>query len=315
VLDTVVVNLLAVIEIGFEPLLQLADLTIRWQTIGVALAALIALGMAARTASAAESAPSAARASGRRARFPSAPRLETAAGASAAQEALLRRDDLALIAVASVPGAVVGGRIVHGLGFWDSYAGELMRLFDPSLGSLSLLGAVLGGTLSGAYMARVLGAPVRGWLDAAAVPLLVALGLGKLAQLLGGSGQGAPFDGPWALAFVGEGPWISASPAMPSHPAQVYEAVWLLLGVVLSLSLAAGTRGGQGPPRGALFAAALASFLLGRILVGFTWRDERLVGPLNVEQALALVALLGVIVWVVLSGVLRARQRRLARSG
>jgi len=55
---------------------------------------------------------------------------------------------------------------------------------------LSLLGAVLGGALSGAYIAGLLEGTTRRWADLAALPMLLALGLGKLAQLLGGAGQG-----------------------------------------------------------------------------------------------------------------------------
>ena len=55
-----------------------------------------------------------------------------------------------------------------------------------------------------------------------------SLGLGKFAQLLGGSGQGAPFDGAWAVAFAPPGPWVSPLPGVPAHPSQMYEGLWLL---------------------------------------------------------------------------------------
>ena len=57
-------------------------------------------------------------------------------------------------------------------------------------GGFELSLAVVGGTLSGAVVAALLGAPVGRWLHAAILPLLVALGAGKVAMMLGGDGQG-----------------------------------------------------------------------------------------------------------------------------
>jgi len=105
---------------------------------------------------------------------------------------------------------VVGGRLVHVLDYAGAYAANPVSIIDPRFGSLSLLGAVLGGALSALYVCRLLNTPAAAWADRAAIPLLVAVGVGKLAQLLGGSGQGLPFDGPWAVAFVGE--WSVGEP-------------------------------------------------------------------------------------------------------
>lgn len=294
---------LAVIEISFDPLLRLGDLTLRWQTIGVTLALLLAFTIAALMA---PDRTSQRPFFGRRnmpdlrPRFPAAPVVAPTGQIVSARP--LRLDDMVLIVAGIVPGAVIGGRMAHALAFFDAYASRPPQLLDPAVGGLSLEGAVLGGLITGAYLARLIGAPLRRWGDAAAVPLLLAIGLGKLAQFLGGSGQGLPFDGPWAVSFGGGGPWVSTNPDLPSHPSQIYEAVWNLVGIPLVL-LWAGRR--RRPTRvnrwvawadragaeGKLFVGALSWFLLGRIIIGFTWRDDATVGPFNAEQILALVAL------------------------
>lgn len=270
-------GLLAVIELSFDPALRIGDLLIRWQTVGVTLALLAGLGVAALI---------------------DGHLAEGATGRSA-----LRLDDLVYIVLAVVPGAVVGGRVIHGLAFWEAYSSDPTRLLDASVGSLSLTGAMFGGAVTGIYVARLIGAPVRRWADAAAAPLLLAMGLGKLAQLLGGSGQGAPFDGPWAVAFLGPGPWISPTPALPAHPSQVYEGLWLLVGipVILLLAIRGSLTGGGMLDRiraahgnGRLFVGMMIWFLVGRVIVGFTWRDDPVIGPLNAEQAIALAILVGV---------------------
>ena len=214
----------------------------------------------------------------------------------------LRITDMLPILIAIVPGAIVGGRLVHALAYLDFYLARPSALLDPTVGSLSLLGAVLGGWLSAAYVARLLGDHLVRWSDAAAVPMLVVIGFGKLAMVLGGSGQGLPFDGPWAVAFTGDGPWVSANPGLPSHPSQVYEGLWLLAGLPL-LAIVGGRR-----PHGSgrMFAFALCWFLAGRLLVGFTWRDMPVIGPLNVEQAAAV----GVLLIVLVIAIARRRMRR-----
>ncbi len=289
---------LALVTLTFDPTVRAGPLAIRWETLGLAAALFVALLAAAAFV----------RRSGR-----------------VAHLSRLRSDDLFYLVLAAVPGAVVGGRLLVALDYLPYYRVHPAALLDPAQGSLSLLGAVLGGTVTAAYMCRLLEIPASRWLDALAVPLLVAIGLGKLAYLLGGGGQGLPFAGPWALAFAGSGPWLSPAAAIPAHPSQVYEALWACGGVLLVLGLrtervtarlpaglrqaggwlamrrARGVETAPGELRfGYCYLAALVWWLAGRVLVGFTWRAEAAVAVLNVEQVAALtvlVALLAVTTW------------------
>lgn len=272
----------AVIVLSFDPTIQVADLVIRWQTVGVTVALLIGLTVAA---------------------VYGAGILRQSRDANA-----LRLDDMVYIILGVVPGAVVGGRIVHALVFWEAYAADPVRLFDVSAGALSLTGAVIGGTLSGYYIARLIGAPVGRWADAAVVSLLVVLGLGKFAQLLGGSGQGAPTDAAWAVAFAGPGPWVSPLPGVPAHPSQVYEGLWLLSALPVAVLWLASRRSAV-DRGGALFGAFLLWFMLGRLVVGFSWRDDPVIGPLNVEQVVATISIVALV-----AGGLYVRGRSIVRA-
>jgi prolipoprotein diacylglyceryltransferase len=303
----------AAVVLRFEPYFQVAGLSVPWRGIGIAAAVLAALAVGAFLAR----------------RSPD-----------------LRLDDMLYLVVGAIPGAVIGGRLVHGLAFLDTYARQPAQLLDPAYGSLSLLGAVVGGAISAAVVARMLEAPMREWADAAAAPLLLAIGLGKLALVFGGGGQGVLYDGPWAVAFTGPGPWLSAAADVPAHPSQVYEGLWALLGLPLIIAaergmswrrwwtgesygpsggrpgasqLGYGPRTGiaarpspSGAAGGSVFGAAVAWWLAGRFIVGFTWRDERGFGPLGAEQALSLVAL-GVV--LVLAVALNRVERRSAEPG
>ncbi len=283
---------LAVITLAFDPTFRAGPVAVRWETLGLAVAFAAALLVAAM----------AARISGRR------------AGLSR-----LRQDDLLYLVLASVPGAVLGGRLLTGLTYIDYYRGHLAALADPAQGTLSLLGAVLGGTISAAYMARLLGVPTRRWLDALAVPLLVAISLGRVAYLLGGGGQGAAHQGVASLAFAGPGPWLSPGALVPAYPSQLLEAAWAALGIPLLLLLATArvqrrlplrlrqegawlaarwARGAEVDPErlrfGYLYLASLGWWLVGRVLVAFTWRDPAALGVLNADQLESIAALVAV---------------------
>ncbi len=243
-------------RLGFDPEVDLGLLVVRWQAIALAAVLLLALGCWWLWL--------------RRGRHGLAP------------------DALVFVLLGTVPGALAGGRLVHGIVFAEAYLARPESILDLAQGSLSLFGAVLGGLLSGAYVCRLLGHSVRIWADAAAVPLLLAIGLGKLAMLLAGGGQGLPFDGPWAVSFAGPGPWLSADPSMSSHPSQVYEGLWALAGVLLVILLGVRPVWRARWGSGGLFSLAIAWWLAGRALAGYTWRDEPALGGHPAEQLLAL---------------------------
>lgn len=243
----------AVIAFDFDPLLRLTDgLVVRLET--VALAGVIAAGLVLTVL--------------------------------IARRDGLRADDLLFIAVASVPGAVLGGRSGYVLLHLDYYGSYTAAITDPSQGSLELGLAIVGGSISSAYVASLLGAPIGRWLRAAAMPLLFMLGAGKLATVLGGSGQGQPGDTSWATAYLGAGPWGSLAPQLPSQPSQAYEGIaTLALLAILTLVLAVGamrTRDAR------LFFLAIGAWALVRTGVSVTWRDPVVVGWLGVGGLLAI---------------------------
>jgi prolipoprotein diacylglyceryltransferase len=150
---------------------------------------------------------------------------------------------------------------------------------------------VVGGTVTGLYVARLLEAPVGRWLHVAAVPLLLAIEGGKLAMAWGGSGQGRLDDGERATAYLGPGPWGSLAPALPSVPSQVVEGLatgGLAVGLVVVLAM-----GAFGRRDGRLFLVALAGWSVVRLLVASTWRDPAVMGPLNADQAISVAILAG----------------------
>ena len=266
---------LAVFELSFDPQLHLGAVVVPLRAI--ALAVVIALALIVFTRA-----------------------VRARAGAVPA-------GDIAFVVLAAIPGAVVGGRLLHGLDFHAAYGLDPASLLDLGRGSLSLAGAVMGGALTSAYVCRQLGGRVGTWADAAAVPLLLAIGGGKLAMLLGGAGQGLPWGGRGGVAFLGDGPWGSADAAIPAYPTQVLEGCWALLGipVVLALERRLGRDGRAG--QGLVLLVAVAWWLAGRAAVAVWWRDEPVLGPWGIEGVIAIVVAVTALVLIVVT--LRRRPR------
>lgn len=260
----------AVITFAFDPYLRLGDVTVRLETLAIAaviLGAILLAGLGAR-----------------------------------AME--LRPDDLLFVVLGIVPGAVVGGRLGYVLLHLEFFTARPEAIVDPSVGSLELTLAVAGGALTGTLVAALLDGSVGRWLHIATVPMLLGLGAGKLAMVLGGSGQGAPTDGEFATSYAGPGPWGSLAAEIPSHPAQVYEAIlaFVAFAIVAVLLAIPGLR----RPDGRSFLIGLALWAAARAAVASTWRDPATLGSLRTEQVIAIGL---AVACLMLIGVLILRER------
>jgi prolipoprotein diacylglyceryltransferase len=273
---------LAVITFTFDPLLHIGDWTVRWETLGIAASILIALVVAALIAG----------------------RVPVPAHGTDALFGHLRRDDILFIAVGIVPGAVIGGRMAYvalHLDYFSRYQGTIA---DPATGGLALSGAVVLGALTGGLVARLFDAPIGRWYWVAVVPMLLALSLGKAANVLGGTGQGTPSTLDQATRYLGPGPWGSLGPDVPSIPAQAYEAIGV--GVLLGFMVAAWILGAFRSRDARAFAVALGGWAVVRFGVAATWRDPAVLGPLRAEQLLDL----GIIAIAIVTYVAIALRRR-----
>jgi phosphatidylglycerol---prolipoprotein diacylglyceryl transferase len=250
----------AVITFDFDPYLHLGDGVVRWETLGIAAAifgAIILAGLGARRMG-------------------------------------LRADDLLFVVLGIVPGAVIGGRLGYVFLHPEFFIEQPGAILDPAVGSLELSLAVVGGALTGSMVAALLEGDVGRWMHIAALPLLLVLGMGKLAMVLGGTGQGQPWVGEWATAYLGEGPWGSLAPALPSHPSQAYEGIATLVILVALAALLAVPAFRK--PDGRALLIAMASWAAARSIVSLTWRDPVTIGPLRTEQFICLLIVAGCLV-------------------
>lgn len=280
------------IRFDFDPAVSPFGLTVRLETLALGGVILLVLVLVALMAG--------------RAPGPIDAESDDAAGSPSRAVGRLRRDDLILIAFGVVPGAIVGGRLGYGLIHLDYYRANPSALTDPGQGGLALTLAVLFGTLSGLAVARLLAAPIGRWLGVAGIPVLLGLGLGKLAMVAGGDGQGIYSDSSWATSFAGPGPWGSANAGYSAFPSQILEGGLVLLAAAIVAGLPfllrirvrrwqRVVRPGWSPRRERPllsgwrgFVTILALWAVARFVAAFTWRDAHVFGALCVEQLLLL---------------------------
>jgi prolipoprotein diacylglyceryltransferase len=254
----------AVIAFDFDPFLHVGDGVVRWETLGVAGAIFVALvlaGIGART-------------------------ME------------LRVDDLLFVVLGIVPGAVIGGRLGYVLLYPAFFADRPGAILDPGVGSLELGLAVVGGALTGGIVAVLLDGSIGRWFHIAALPVLVTLGAGKLATVLGGRGQGIPSDASWATAYLGPGPWGSLAPEVPSVPSQAFEGLATLAVLLLVMGVLAVP--GLSRSDGRAFLVGVGLWSLARTIVASTWRDPVVSGPFRTEQLIDLGIFLGCLIGIVI---------------
>ena len=267
----------AVIELAFDPIARVDGYAVRLETIALAATILAALVLAARIARSTRAMPL------------SGVPPECSWDLLHGQEHL-RRDDLLFIVLGIIPGAVAGGRLGYTLVHLDYFGSHPGAILDPAQGSMELSLAVLGGLGTGWLIAGLLETPAGRWLHLATLPVLIGLAGGKLAQVLGGDGQGSPAQLPWATAYGGEGPWGSLGSNVPSHPAQAYEgALTLVLVLLMMLLLAAGRFRERD---GRAFFVALGMWAIVRFTVAFAWRDPGVLGPIRGEQLVSVLVFL-----------------------
>jgi prolipoprotein diacylglyceryltransferase len=281
---------LAAVRLNFNPSTSVFGLSIRLETLALAGVILIVLLLASLI-----SGRAGVHAAG-------ADEVEGAEGPK------LRRDDLILMAFGAIPGAVLGGRLGYALVHFDYYAANFKAIADPGQGGFDLTLAVVLGTLTAIAVARLLAAPVNRWLRVATLPVLLGLGLGKLATVLGGAGQGSYSDAPWATTYVGPGPWGSTNPSFSAMPSQALEGGLVLAVAVLVLLLPSLLRlrirrwrllvlPSVAPGRewrwlagGRRYWTALGLWAVVRFAAAFTWRDADVLGPFGADQLVLLLA-------------------------
>ncbi|MDE3113611.1 MAG: prolipoprotein diacylglyceryl transferase [Chloroflexota bacterium] len=202
-----------------------------------------------------------------------------------------------------VAGALVGARALHVIDRWDLYADDPPRALAVWNGGLAILGAVLGGTLTGVALALRRRLPLLTISDAAAPGVILGQAIGRLACLFTGDAVGRATQG-FGVTYLHAGAMVPQL-GVAYEPVFLYEMAWDLLVLAALWWLRPRLR-----IDGTLFAAYLALYALGKFALTFRRVEVVWLAGLQEAQLLSLAALGLAAAWAWWA----RRQRRLAEA-
>jgi prolipoprotein diacylglyceryl transferase len=191
------------------------------------------------------------------------------------------------LCLASMPFAVVGGRLYHlATGGWSTPGERSVAVWE---GGLGIFGAVAAGGLALALLGRWRGLDPWRLLDCAVPGLALAQGIGRLGNWFNQELYGEPTDLPWGLE-------IDVDHRLPGylghahyHPTFLYELLWDVALAAILLWLVAGRRRVR---PGIAVGVWLAGYSLGRLWIeGLRIDPADHLGPLRLNQVVALLGI------------------------
>lgn len=195
------------------------------------------------------------------------------------------------VAAWAVVGGFIGGRLLHVVDRWPEYAANPGAILAVQNGGLAILGAVLGGTLTGAFGAWRAGLPVRCLSDAAAPGVVLGQAIGRLGCLVTGDALGPATDGTWGIVYTHPG---SSAPILgvAYQPTFAYEMAWDLAVFSVLWVVRERLRGD-----GYLFGLYLALYGFGKFVLTFLRTETVWLVGLQEAQLLAVATMAVAAAW------------------
>ena len=137
----------------------------------------------------------------------------------------LSTDAVSNLALWGIPGGIIGSRLVHVIDQLDYYLANPGKIIGGE--GQAIYGAILGGALFAWIGSRVHRIPFARFADVMAPGLILAQAIGRVADMLTGDAPGAPTSLPWAFVYVD--PSTMAPIGVPIHPSTLYELLWDLV--------------------------------------------------------------------------------------
>lgn len=158
---------------------------------------------------------------------------------------------------------VVGARLYHDLTSWSEVPDAWWGFAAVWKGGLGIWGAIAGGVIGGAVVARRAGADVYAGMDAIAPGLLLAQAIGRLGNWFNQELFGRPTSLPWGLEIDPDRRPAGYEGYATFQPTFLYELLWNL--AVCATLLLVGRRFRVRPP--ALFCLYVALYTFGRFFM------------------------------------------------
>lgn len=200
------------------------------------------------------------------------------------------------IAVWVVIGGIVGARVYHVITDPQLFTSDWLRAFAIWEGGLGIWGAVAGGALAIAVVARRRSLDTLALMDTIAPCVALAQAIGRWGNYFNQELFGRPTSLPWGLEIDAAQRPRGYLQFETFHPTFLYESIWSLLvfGVLLAVERRVRLR------RGRLFALYVALYTFGRF-----WFELLRVDPANhvlglrVNVWVSAILFLGAVAWLV----------------
>ncbi|HVS65644.1 MAG TPA: prolipoprotein diacylglyceryl transferase family protein [Thermoanaerobaculia bacterium] len=215
-------------------------------------------------------------------------------------------EDASALLLAAAVGGLLGGKVYYAI-----LQGDWHTLIERA--GIVFYGSLIGGAAAVLLVVRWRRLPVWKLVDACAPSVAIGYAIGRIGCLLVGDDYGIPTTLPWGMTFpegpvpttaqdlerffgVDVPPGYAPGDQVPVHPTQLYETV-LALGIWwLGRRL---VRRGLAPGRAGLIVVGLLA--VERFGIEFLRaKDDRLLGPLTVAQAISVAIVLVVVGFLVL---------------
>jgi len=209
----------------------------------------------------------------------------------------IKKEDIYDGALWVVVGGMIGARLFHVLDHWPhEYALNPIRALYIWEGGLAIWGAIVGGLIAAALLARRRVWRLPRLLDVIAPGLVLAQAIGRVACIITGDAMGKPTSGPFGFAYTSPNAMV---PQLGVYytPMPVYEIIANLGIFALLWQLRK-----KNWPDGLLFLVYLALYSIERFLLAFTSSYQIVGWGMTQSQIVALVALaaaLPLIAWMV----------------
>ena len=214
------------------------------------------------------------------------------------QSGLGTRDDASSIGVWAVVAGIIGARLYHVATDWSRFSDDLGSIPKIWEGGLGIPGGLLAGIGVGAWQAQRRGIRPAVVLTFGAPAIALAQAIGRWGNWFNQELFGKPSDLPWALEIDDAHLPAGYPPGTTFHPTFLYESLWnfalcgLLLWIQQRYRLAAGR----------LMAVYLIGYGAGRFWIeGLRIDPSHEVGGLRWNQWVALAAVAGGVIWLVLT--------------